>query len=225
MKGLILKDLYTVRFQIIAGLLLMLLPNGILFLSGGGMGTAEMGEATDIVSVLVFGLMNFTNICLFSSFVLNTLSEDVNSGWAKLQRTFPLSGSEIVGAKLAASGVIVGLLTVMSLVFNLAAALIFGLDKELMLMIPLCIGFYQMIVLAPLFPLAMRIGVKCTEAIYIITEVLVLGIMVFLLVKIMDSNVDSVLMRIMFYCGLPLLAAGSGVLSFACGKRAIEKSV
>ncbi len=224
MKGLILKDLYTVRFQIIAGLLLMLLPNGIMFLSGGGMGT-EQNEVTDIMSVLVFGLMNFTNICLFSSFVLNTLSEDVNSGWAKLQRTFPVSGSEIVGAKLAASGVIVGLLTVMSLVFNLAAALVFGLDMELMLMIPLCIGFYQMIVLAPLFPLAMRIGVKCTEAIYIMTEVLVLGIVVFLLVKGLDSDVDSVLMRIMFYCGLPLLAAGSGVLSFACGKKAIEKSV
>lgn len=224
MKGLILKDLYTVRFQIIAGLLLMLLPNGIMFLSGGGMGT-EQNEVTDIMSVLVFGLMNFTNICLFSSFVLNTLSEDVNSGWAKLQRTFPVSGSEIVGAKLSASGVIVGLLTVMSLVFNLAAALIFGLDKELMLMIPLCIGFYQMIVLAPLFPLAMRIGVKCTEAIYIMTEVLVLGFVVFLLVKGLDSDVDGVLMRIMFYCGLPLLAAGSGVLSFACGKKAIEKSV
>ncbi len=224
MKGLILKDLYTVRFQIIAGLLLMLLPNGIMFLSGGGMGT-EQNEVTDIMSVLVFGLMNFTNICLFSSFVLNTLSEDVNSGWAKLQRTFPVSGSEIVGAKLAASGVIVGLLTVMSLVFNLAAALVFGLDMELMLMVPLCIGFYQMIVLAPLFPLAMRIGVKCTEAIYIMTEVLVLGFVVFLLVKGLDSDIDSVLMRIMFYCGLPLLAAGSGVLSFACGKKAIEKSV
>ncbi len=224
MKGLILKDLYTVRFQIIAGLLLMLFPNGIMFLSGGGMGT-EQNEVTDIMSVLVFGLMNFTNICLFSSFVLNTLSEDVNSGWAKLQRTFPVSGSEIVGAKLAASGVIVGLLTVMSLVFNLAAALVFGLDMELMLMIPLCIGFYQMLVLAPLFPLAMRIGVKCTETIYIMAEVLVLGIVVFLLVKGLDSDVDGVLMRIMFYCGLPLLAAGSGVLSFACGKKAIEKSV
>lgn len=227
MKGLILKDLYTVRFQIIAGLLIMTYPNlsiYFLYFLGGGMDIGERNEMKDAISILLFGLINLMNICLFSSFVLNTLSVDVKSGWAKLQRTFPLSGSEIVGAKLIASGVVVGLLTVMSLVLNLATALIFRVNVELMLTMPLCIGFYQMMVLAPLFPLAMRIGVKCTEFIYIITEILMLGIVAFLMIKLLGTSLEAVLLRIIFYGGIPLLSAASCTLSFCSGKKAIEKA-
>ena len=224
MKGLILKDLYTVRFQIIVGLLIVLYPNLIIFFLGGGMGIGGEDEMTGVISVLLFGLLNYTNICLFSSFVLNTLAADVNSGWAKLQRTFPVSGSEIVGAKLIASGVVVGLLTAMSLVFNLAAALLFGLDVEFMITVPLCIGFYQMTVLAPLFPLAMRIGVKCTEVIYIVTEILALVIAAFLMIKLLGTSLEAVLLRIIFYGGIPLLSAASCALSFRLGKKAVQKA-
>lgn len=223
MKGLVLKDLYTVRFQIIGGLLIMLLPNLLFILAGGGMANDPGNEPAELLSVLIFGLLNYMNICLFSSFILNTLKDDINSGWAKIQRTFPVSGSVIILSKLAASGLVVGLLTLLSIVYNLLSAVLFSLNMELMLTMPLCIGFYQMIVLAPLFPLAMRVGVKFTEFLYIITEILVLAVVIVVMTNILNSGGSYItLLRIVFYCGLPLLAAISCVLSYKSGKKAIE---
>lgn len=225
MKGLILKDLYTVRFQIIAGFLLMLFPHIMLLLGGGGMNVGANNEITKLMSVIMYGLINLVNICLFSSFVLNTLEADVNSGWAKMQRTLPVTGSEIIGAKLASSGIIVGILTLTSLAFNLVGALIFGVNLELMITLPLCIGLYQMIVLAPLFPLAMKIGARFTGVLYIVTEVVVLGLLIWLLVSTLDNGADQMLLRIMFYGGLPALAAASAVLSYSSGRKAIESCI
>ena len=80
MKGLVLKDLYSVRLQIFLSVLTMILPNiAFTFLIGEeGVG---LGEAETVCMVFFFGLLNYINICLFSSFMLNTLDSDVNCGW------------------------------------------------------------------------------------------------------------------------------------------------
>lgn len=221
MKGLVLKDLYSVRFQVIVGILIMLIPNIVLSLGGAAMDITNGDAASKMLSALLFAMINYVNICLFSSFVLNTLSTDINSGWAKIELTFPVSGSRIIGAKLIASGLVVALLTLFSLVFNVLFTLMFGMDFEIMIALPICIGLYQMTLLAPLFPIAKRIGVKFTEAMYIFAQVIMLALAVFLFIKVVDN---ILLLRIVFYCGLPLLALVSFVLSFLFGKSAVEKS-
>ncbi len=222
MKGLILKDLYIIRFQIIAGMLLMLLPNVAMMMIFGASNTDAGDPAADPLTAMIFGMMNFVNICLFSSFVLNTLKDDIDSGWAKIERTFPVRGSKIVGAKLISSGLVVLLLTLFSLFFNVLAGVIHDLNIELMITIPVCIGIFQMMVLAPLFPLALRIGVKFTEALYLTVEIVVIVFAVLLLNKMLETGVNAVLLRIIFYGGLPLLAAASCVISYLCGKRRIK---
>lgn len=224
MKGLILKDLYTVRFQMIAGFLFILLPNILSLLIGDELAIGSMGIESNIILITFYGLINFANICLFSSFILNTLGSDVNSGWVNIQRTYPISGSVIIGAKLAASGIIVGGLTLISLGFNILSALLFRLDMELMISIPLCVGVYQMIVLAPLFPIAMKIGAKYTSLLYTVTEVAVLVLLIWLLITVVNNGADMRLLRTLFYCGLPLLAVASCGLSYIFGKGFIEKT-
>lgn len=221
MKGLILKDLYTVRFQMIAGLFLILLPNCLTFLAGNDFVNGSVDNFSRLMLIVLYGFLNFSNICLFSSFILNTLGTDVSSGWINIQRTFPVSGNVVIGAKLAASGIIVAVLTLMSLAFNIAAAFLFELNMELMISIPLCIGVYQMIVLAPLFPIAMKIGARYTSVLYIVTEGVVLILMIWLLATIVNNGADLVLLRSLFYGGLPCLAAASGLLSYLSGKKAI----
>ena len=221
MKGLILKDLYTVRFQIVAGSLFMLLPNLMSLIIGDAHSISTSDDFSNLLMVMLYGLLNFTNICLFSSFILNTLRSDVSSGWVNIQRTFPVSGNVIIGAKLAASGIIVGGLTLISLAFNLAAAFLFGLSIEMMISIPLCIGVYQMIVLTPLFPIAMKIGARFTGVLYIVTETVVLGLMIWLLISVLNSGADIVLLRSLFYGGLPCLAVICGILSYRSGKKAV----
>ncbi|MDE6728810.1 MAG: hypothetical protein K2J80_12880, partial [Oscillospiraceae bacterium] len=71
MKGLVLKDIYSVKFQILGLLAIMLLPNIMLMLSGGNMGGEESGVLGDFLSVLVYGMMNYISVTLCSSFLLN----------------------------------------------------------------------------------------------------------------------------------------------------------
>lgn len=222
MKGLILKDLYTVRFQVIAGAVLMFLPN-IMFLLSGSLDNSILDpDSQEIFSLVMYGILNFINICLFSSFVLNTLDADVNSGWAKIQRTFPVSDNQIIGAKLTATYIIVGILTLVSLAFNLAGALLYGLNMEIILIMPICIGLFQVLTLSPLFPLAMRIGTRFAGALYIITEIVMLALAVLLLVYTAKADFGGILLRVVFYGGIPVLAVVSAVLSYHSGKAAIQ---
>lgn len=68
MKGLVLKDLFGVRFQVLGALALMLFPSLMLILMGGGMSTNERADITEI-SVLLYGIVNYVSITLCSSFL------------------------------------------------------------------------------------------------------------------------------------------------------------
>ncbi len=226
LKGLIIKDLYSVRFQIIAGFFIMLLPNIELMLAS--FNGLEDGIINTTVESLTLRLglcaaVSFVNIVLFSSFVLNAISDDISSGWNKIQRTFPLSGSNIVGAKLIATYIIIGILTLTSVCFNIGTGLIHGYDMEFFIACPVCIGLMQITLVSPLFPLSLKFGAKGTNVLYLAAEILSIIGVVILVMADFDLSDPPTAFRLEFYLGLPALAALSAVISYFSGNAAVRK--
>ncbi len=224
MKGLVLKDLYGVRFQIFGGLALLLLPSAMLMLMGGGMAVEDASHPVEI-SVVIYGIVNYISITLCSSFLVNTLGYDERSGWSKMQRTMPLTSGKIVGAKFAAMGVVLGLLTLLSLVLNVLAALIFSLPIEPMLALPLCMCMVQAIALSPTFTLGYRFGAKSTTAVYLGFMVLCAAAIIWLAFMFFLDYIGTAALRIICCAGLPALTAAVVAVSWVTGKRAVNVDI
>lgn len=117
MKGLILKDIYCVKFQITLAMLIMLVP---YTLSCFALYDSEFtGIQPQFLIMGLFCIANYLCISLFSSFVLNTMDADLKSGWSRIVQTFPVSRSAIIMAKFTATCIIIGILTAYSLTFNI----------------------------------------------------------------------------------------------------------
>lgn len=217
MKGLILKDIYTVRFQLIISVVLMLIPDLTVSLAADSL--SGEGGIEQMMSIFLFGVANLICICLFSSFILNTLNDDVNSGWGKLVRTMPVTSGKVIGAKFAASAVVVGITTIISLIFNIVGIIVQKLPAEPLIMLPVCLAVFQMAVLCPVFPLAMKLGTSSTTLIYVCTLVILLSVAIAGLCFSLASGNSLVLLKVIFYGGLPVLAAGSMILSYHAGLK------
>lgn len=224
MKGLILKDLYSIRFNITMALLISLFPNLALILAGGGMAVGTP-DYMKVLSVIPYGILNYLVITTFSSFVLNTLDSDKDCGWAKLVRSMPVSGGAIIGAKLISTYIVIGIMTLVSLAFNSLGIILFGMDTELMLALPICVGLLQVITLSPTFMLANRIGTKYTTAIYLALVVLIACAAVMVMVTGLCGDVSAAFLRITFYVGLPILAVAVAILSYVVGKKQNESDL
>ncbi len=223
LKGLILKDLYSIRFNLIMAFLITLLPNLVLILMGGGMfvGSSELS----LISLIPYGMLNFIQIAVFSSFVLNTLDYDSQCGWTKLSRCMPVSGKTLIGAKLASTYITIGMLVLVSLFFNVMGIIVFGMNTEVMLTMPICIGFLQVITLSPTFVLSSRIGIKYASMIYY-TLLAEIGFGAFsILMAGMVGDITAAVLRIIFYIALPILAVATAIITYNVGKKQNEEDI
>lgn len=223
MKSLILKDLYGISFQLKVSLLLFALPYLMEFFAGIGMTVSEDPMAADGV-VILYGLMNYITITIFSSLFLNTVSEDLRSGWARFQRTLPLTSGQIVGGKIFASLALIGVLAALSIASNMVPVLLGNANAEPLIMIPLVLGFLQAAALTPVFPIAMRFGIKTANLLYLIFMILAAIVMVVLAFMIGANDLPLALTRLILYGGAPLLAAAVTAVSFCAARRALENS-
>ena len=141
MKGLVLKDVYNVRFQMFSGMAILMFPY-ILMLICGMFDSSEDNILNDEIfgingGVVMLILLSYVSITMNSSFMLNTIVDDKRSGWAKMQRTMPISSAKIIGAKMIANGVIVGGLTLIVIVVNMIGFFTLDLPLELLITAPL----------------------------------------------------------------------------------------
>ncbi len=224
MKGLVLKDLFGVRFQVLGALALMLFPSLMLILMGGGMSTNERADLTEI-SVLLYGIVNYVSITLCSSFFVNTLGYDERSGWSKIQRTMPLSGGKIIGAKFLSMGLGLAALTSLSLIINVINALLFKIPLEPMITMPLCMCMVQAIALSPTFTLGYRFGAKTTSAAYIGFMVLLAAAMIAVVFMLFMGDIGITALRIISYAGLPALTAAVVAVSWVTEKRTVNVDI
>lgn len=220
MKSLILKDLYGISFQLKATALLFLVPYVIIFFVGVGI------TGTDAIeTILTFGFLNYITIVLFSSLFLNTVSDDIQSGWARFQRTLPLTAGQLIGGKLLATLVLIAVLVVVSTLFNLVPVYRWRTEiLELMLALPFVFGCLQVMALMPVFPIAMRFGIKTSNLLYCVFSVIAAIAAAVAAFMVGANDIPAYMSRVIFYGILPLLAAGVTVLSYHLGKRALENS-
>ncbi|MDE7362810.1 MAG: ABC-2 transporter permease [Oscillospiraceae bacterium] len=221
MKGLVLKDIFGVRFQIIGAMALMLLPSLMLILGGGGMIVDEEANVPIEIPVLLYGIVNYISITLCSSFLVNTLGFDERSGWSKIQRTMPLTGGKIIGAKFAAMGLVLVLLTLMSLMVNVICAVLFGIPFEPMIALPLCMCMVQAMALSPTFTLGYRFGAKATTSAYICFMVVLAAAMTVLVFMVFMGDIGTTALRVIGYAGIPALTAAVVAVSWVTGKKAV----
>ncbi len=227
MKGLILKDIYGCRFQIIGGFAIMLYPMILMSLAGGGMAVAEgeNGFVQSIVGVVVYGMINYMSIVICSSFYLNTLSYDEKSGWTKMQRAMPLTGGQIIGGKFLGVAAVVGTLTVISLAFNLLNAAVYGMPFEPMIAMPLCIGLLETMTLLPVIVLGYRFGAKSVTWVYFIVMGIIAAGTIALITAFLVGDITAAAMRIVSYGGIPALFAVVFIVCCVTGKKAVTVDI
>ena len=227
MKGLILKDLYTIKTQIIVGAIICLYP-AVLFHLGLANMIAEMGNPNGepLLSFITL-LISYCFIVPFSSFLLNTMKSDYESGWLKIQRTMPLNAGEAIGSKLVCTGIVIGFFSLFALIVNVI--LLFRAPgvfiTEVVIAGPICIGLLQVIAIAPCFPLGMKIGVKKTDGLYLTFVILTAIILVIFGFAAFSNEISSAVIRIICYGVPPAAAALVTFISYKAGKNQIVKDL
>lgn len=224
MKGLILKEFYSVRFQLIMCLLLFMLPNFFLILIGITYDPAGENVFDGELLTALAAMMSFISIVCCSSFMVNNISEDVSCGWIKLTGTMPVSARKISAAKIISAMLLIAGLTAISLAVNLIAASGKGCNTEIMIAAPICSGLFQIGVLAPVFPAALKFGSRTVTPLYfgfLLLFAAVIGIACVIMLKIGSiayiswgfyGSVASCV-RWVFYGLIPLVTAVSVALS------------
>ncbi len=227
MKGLILKDIYGCRFQIISGFAIMLFPMIMTSLAGGGMAVA--GEGTNYVQLLfgivVYGMINYMSIVICSSFYLNTLSYDEKSGWNKIQRAMPLTDGQIIGGKFLGVAAIVGTLTLISLAFNLLSAAVYGMPFEPMIAMPLCLGLLETMTLLPVIVLGYKFGAKSVIWLYYIFMGIIAAGIIALPTAFFNGDLTVAALRGIAYGGIPALFAVVFIVCYVTGKKAVTVDI
>jgi len=227
MKGLILKDLYTIRTQIIVGAIICLYP-AVLFHLGLANMTAEMGNPNGepLLSFITL-LISYCFIVPFSSFLLNTMKSDYECGWLKIQRTMPLNAGEAIGSKLICTGIVIGFFSLFALIVNVILLIREpeAFITEVVIAGPICIGLLQVIAVAPCFPLGMKIGVRKTDGLYLTFVILTAIILVIFGFAAFSNEFSAATIRIICYGVLPAAAALVTFISYKAGKNQIARDL
>ena len=227
MKGLILKDLYTIKTQIIVGAIICLYP-AVLFHLGLANMIREMQNLRDepLLSFITL-LISYVFIVPFSSFLLNTMKSDYESGRPPPQRTMPLNAGEAIGSKLVCTGIVIGCFTLFALIVNVILIIREpeAFITEVVIAGPICIGLLQVIAVAPCFPLGMKIGVKKTDGLYLTFVILTAIILVIFGFAAFSNEIPVPTIRIICYGILPAAAALVTFVSYKAGKNQIVKDL
>lgn len=223
LKGLILKDIYNVRFQFIGGTFLMLYPNILMWFAADDMESQQtLLGMPRFFGVLVYGLINYVTITMCSSFMLNTISDDYRTGWAKVQRTMPLSANQIVGAKMLAIVIIIGMLTAISLVCNIIGSIILEIRIELMITMPFVMALLQMITLSVAVVLGYKSKARLIIPVYIAMVLVTAAAIIAVLYGVVYQVISTEMLRIIAYAAVPVITAVIVTICCKSGRKAIE---
>ncbi|MDE7399900.1 MAG: ABC-2 transporter permease [Oscillospiraceae bacterium] len=226
LKGLILKDIYNVRFQIIGGIFIMLYPNILMWFSAEDM---EIQQAflgiPGFFGVLVYGMLNYMSITVCSSFMLNTISDDYRTGWAKIQRTMPLSAEQIVGAKMLAVVIVIGILTAISLVCNIIGAIILEIRIEPLITMPFVMALFQMITLSVAVVLGYKSKARLIVPVYILMVFAIAAVIIALVYGVANGVVSVTMLRVIAYAIVPVIMAATVIICRKASRKAVEGDI
>lgn len=217
MKGLILKDLYAVRFQLLASALILALPY-----IGCAMILFDILEKhTDMVIIInvIYGILNYCSVVLFSSFSLNTINDDIASGWIKTEGILPVKQGSIIKAKLISSALIVATNILFALLGNVPCIIMLSGGREFLITLPICFGFMQLLALAPTLAAATKYGSAAANIIYILLVIITAVAAIIAAFAIMSNDLPLYALRLLMYVGIPVLSLCVMLISYTCGKN------
>lgn len=229
MKGIILKDIYQIKLQLVLVQFLALFFYFMAFFCLSAMTPSETvspmeNELNRIISTIFIGMMEFMSISMNSSLLIDTTKLDIKSGWAKFERTTPLSGSQLVGGKIAATGIVIGILVLQALIFGVIAIFL-GVSPEAAIAIPIVLGLLQLIALSPVFPIVTKYGNFIANFLYIVFELIVVAVAIVILFSHFSGDIDMTALRIIFYGVLPIFTALVVFVSYKSGMKAIKSDI
>ena len=225
MKGLVLKDYYSLRTTTLLSIALMLFPSLAIAITGGNIGDNEPGAMTEFIAVMVYGMMNYMSITLFSGFIMNTIADDKRTGWAKMQGVMPVSGGQIMGGKLIAMALVVGILTGLTLIVNITGIIFYDLPAEQLIAIPFVITLIQVITLSLCLMLGYRISTKVMTPAFLITEVIFAAGVIAMIIQAVKGDISITAVRVIAYAVIPALTAAAVFISYTLGKKAVMKDM
>ncbi|MBD5115717.1 MAG: hypothetical protein HDT46_11080 [Ruminococcaceae bacterium] len=218
LKGLILKDLYSIKFQLIMGIMICAFPSFLLFCMTVGYADGEGLPNSEWFVTLCYVMVNYSTIAICSSVFVNTVSEDVSCGWLKMAGTMPLSPRMICLGKIASSAVVLVILTVVTSLCNVFGVAMGVGNAEVLIATPICTMLLQMAVLSPVFPFALRFGGNKASPFYICVLIGATVLMAAAIYICFENGVAEAV-RIVFYGVVPAAAVVSVAGSVGCSRR------
>ena len=203
----------------------MLFPSIAIAITGGNIGDEAPGAMTEFIAVMVYGIMNYMTITLFSGFIMNTIGDDERTGWAKMQRAMPVSGGQIMGGKLIAMAIIVGILTGLTLIVNITGIIFYELPAEPMLAMPFVAALMQVTTLSLCLMLGYRVSTKVMTPVFLIIEVIIAAGIIALIIQAVKENIIMTAVRVIIYAVIPVLAAAAVAVSYTLGKKSVMRDM
>ena len=170
-----------------------------------------------------YGFIDYITITVCSSFLLNTISDDIKSGWAKMQLTMPVSDKVIIGGKLIATGVIVFTLMIFSMICNIVGITVYDLPAEPMIMTPVVIALLQIAVLSAVTVVGYRLQGRVV-AVYLTIVLITTGIIAVPIIGFLNYEISVSALRLIFYAIISPLSVAVVIISFVFGKKAVRNT-
>ena len=203
----------------------MLFPSLAIAITGGNIGDEAPGAMTEFIAVMVYGMMNYMSITLFSCFIMNTVGDDKRTGWAKMQGVMPVSDGQIMGGKLIAMAIIVGILTGLTLIVNITGIIFYDLPTEPLLAIPFIVALMQVITLSLCLMLGYRVSTKIMTPAFLITEIIIAAGVIVMIIQAVKGDIPITAVRVTAYAVIPVLAAAAVAVSYTVGKKSVLKDI
>ncbi len=203
---MILKSWYSLRLTLVLLWALLLFPNIIAMLVGGGMSASD-GLSTP--GQIIYIMFNCVNIICFSMLPVSVLSEDLRVSWMKYQLTAPLDFRSVAAGSMLPMLLVIFGAAVCNSVTNLLCGLLFDMDLELIFAAPLCIGCVQAISAAVAIPFIFRTEGRLASLLYVAITVVIIVAAAFGVTALLGCGAAVWLFRVVMYLLLPCITVAA----------------
>lgn len=218
MKGLVLKDMYSIRFVVIASLLMSLFPSFLLIMFDIT-ADAEGGDfVRTVVSYLVFGIVNYITLMLFPSCGVSSIALDKKCGFDRYQATMPVTPAQLMAGKQISSGIVVGIFVLLCIGVNLTG-LQYGLSPEVLIVMPVSIGLLELASVQVSLYVVLRFGERILSLVQLVIMIAGAGFLCLIFLLMEKVQHMDIVLRIVCYGVMPLLAAAAIVFFGRAGRK------
>lgn len=173
MRGILLKDIFNIRRELICIFLLM--SYFMVFAFYAQFDTVS--DFGDFELFILFILINGMTILLFPATILSVFNYDERSNWELYERTLPVSAAKNVAEKYLIQISVTLFVVIYCIAFNIILSVNCNYSINMTtIIIPIAVGAVALIQYSFLLPLILKCGIKYNSVILILSMFAALGI-------------------------------------------------